>query len=451
MGMLRRLVAPVVALLCLFLGSRLGLAAQVAPTSVAYGPRPEHLWNQLNAALFARVAPDGVVYGLHELDILYWQNTEHLLTEPSHSVALQALDQFIRAAAERLIRDPLKRALLQRDLWELFDWAAMPGQTTHLPQRLELEDRLAIIIRRLALTDVEIAALPDSYAKTAPHPNLPQGLFAPDSDWITARSNDSRFGSLASRHIAAFNGHSAFLVMVHLPQGRQNTVDYLDSLRDFEGPLVYARQQSPGNRLHYLTLSPEVPQFPVGTEWALVRRLCVIDHQGQIRPTSLIESIQLRRYDSIGTLRVSSDGAGAASAKPAQQMFEFELDRLHEGALKAVTPDEKDFQFVHFMSQGGDPFEEPFNNERTPSPTAARRPTLATCHQCHTQAGIQSVASFFFGGTVQRLQATPDLPPETERAPELSPNAQQEIEATVLWKYRQYDWGLLQGLWRRAQ
>lgn len=48
------------------------------------------------------------------------------------------------------------------------------------------------------------------------------------------------------------------------------------------------------------------------------------------------------------------------------------------------------------------------------------------------------------------------LPPEildmrAEKAPGLSPNAQQEIEATVVWKYRQYDWGLLQGFWQRAQ
>jgi hypothetical protein len=64
------------------------------------------------------------VYGL---DVLYWQSTEHLLTEPSHSAAVQVLDRFIQAHGERLIRDPFKRCLLQRDLWRLFDWAAMPG------------------------------------------------------------------------------------------------------------------------------------------------------------------------------------------------------------------------------------------------------------------------------------------------------------------------------------
>ena len=74
----------------------------------------------------------------------------------------------------------------------------------------------------------------------------------------------------------------------------------------------------------------------MGTEWALVRRLCVIDNQGHIRPTSLIESIQFRRYDSIDAEWVSPDGFGATSSRSAQQMFEFDMDRLHEGALKAL-------------------------------------------------------------------------------------------------------------------
>jgi hypothetical protein len=178
--------------------------------------------------------------------------------------------------------------------------------------------------------------------------------------------------------------------MVRLPQGRQQTVDYLNSLRDFEGPLVYARLQM--DHVRRLVINPDIPQFPVGTEWALVRRLCVIDGQGRIRPTSLIESIQLRRYDSIDALRVKPDGSSVASGRPAQQMFEFDMDRRHEGALKALALGEVDFQFVHFMSQGGDPFELTFSNERTPNPASVRGAALATCHECHTPAGIEAMA-----------------------------------------------------------
>ncbi len=137
-------------------------------------------------------------------------------------------------------------------------------------------------------------------------------------------------------------------------------------------------------------------------------------------------------------------------------MFEFDMDKLHDGALKALALGEDDFLFVHFKSKGGDPFELPFKNkERTPNPTSVRGATLATCYQCHTSAGILSVASFnrerFSSQTVQRLQATTELPPEIARSYTPPPNGQQEIEGTVRWKYRQLDWGLLQCLWRRSE
>jgi hypothetical protein len=241
--------------------------------------------------------------------------------------------------------------------------------------------------------------------------------------------------------------------MVRLPQGRQQTVDYLNSLRDFEGPLVYAQRRANGTP--QLEINPDVPQFPVGTQWALVRRMSIIDVQGRIRPTPLIESIQLRRYDAIATLRVTRPGTSASGSPPVQQMLEFDLDRRHQGALKALSLGDADFQFVHFMSQGGDPFELPSNQgAHAPDPTSARSAALATCYECHTAAGILSVASFnrerFSRQTVQRLQATE---PPSQIAPPYTPpsNTQSETEDTVLWKYRQFDWGLLQGLWRRQE
>ena len=89
-----------------------------------YDPDPAHLWNRLNETLFVRTALDGKKFGRDELDILYWPTTRNLLFEPSRQKALAVLDEFIDTHGEMLIRDPMKRALLQRDLWELFDWSA---------------------------------------------------------------------------------------------------------------------------------------------------------------------------------------------------------------------------------------------------------------------------------------------------------------------------------------
>src|ERR1035438_7451123 len=77
-----------------------------------YDPNPNHLWNRLNKTLFERTAPDGKHYGLDQLDILYWGRTTNLLAGISHQQALAVLDEFIKSHGERLIQDPLKKALL---------------------------------------------------------------------------------------------------------------------------------------------------------------------------------------------------------------------------------------------------------------------------------------------------------------------------------------------------
>jgi hypothetical protein len=45
----------------LLLCSAMTRAATALPASTAYDPNPQQLWNQLNSALFARVAPEGKV------------------------------------------------------------------------------------------------------------------------------------------------------------------------------------------------------------------------------------------------------------------------------------------------------------------------------------------------------------------------------------------------------
>src|SRR6185503_5531446 len=85
--------------------------------TATFDPDPQHLCNRLNATLFLRVADDGKKYGLEELDIQYWSRTKHLIEGPSHERALKILDEFIAQHGENLIRDPWKRAMLQRRLW----------------------------------------------------------------------------------------------------------------------------------------------------------------------------------------------------------------------------------------------------------------------------------------------------------------------------------------------
>jgi hypothetical protein len=74
---------------------------------------------------------------------------------------------------EKLIDDPLKRALLQRDLWLVFNWLegrhdefAEPPLDAKAARAAQerLRRPLAAVIGRLALSPKQIRELPDNYA-----------------------------------------------------------------------------------------------------------------------------------------------------------------------------------------------------------------------------------------------------------------------------------------------
>jgi hypothetical protein len=92
-----------------------------------YDPDPGHLWNRLHRALWVRVADDGKEYGHDRLDPLLWPESKHLTTGKANEEAVAALDEFLRKDGDKLVADPLKQSVLQRDLWAILDWAAEPG------------------------------------------------------------------------------------------------------------------------------------------------------------------------------------------------------------------------------------------------------------------------------------------------------------------------------------
>src|SRR5271157_2167169 len=87
-----------------------------------YDPNPAHLWNRLHSVLFVREDLPSTSVVPDSLDPPLWDHTTYLLTKPSHGRVLRVLDEFLQSHGERLIQDPVKRAVLQRDLWATFDW-----------------------------------------------------------------------------------------------------------------------------------------------------------------------------------------------------------------------------------------------------------------------------------------------------------------------------------------
>jgi hypothetical protein len=382
------------------------LGNENAPPYVQDG---DHPWHSLSAALFVRTGPDGVAYSHGQLDILYWSTTKHLLSGPSHETALRAMDDFIAGHAAAKVRDPLERAWLQRDTWALFDWIASAAPDDPFPQqRAELNRRLALIVRSLALTPEEIASLPSTADRTMPN--------AETSDWLVIGTDLD--GPTAFEHARAFGGRSVFLVLARFPAGPAEGRAYLKALRESPNPWLPA----PLEGSPFGTLNPAVPQFPAGTEWALVRRLCLIDTLGKIQVSPLVESIQHRRYRL-----VPAPNGARVSPFDAQAFSQLEMRFDRRGALHPLSATDTDFQHVHFLGMGIDLFE--LSSSET-SPEQMRKPTLRTCASCHQSPGVTSVLSYnnIFSGT------------RPHPVPLRTSDFAQEADKTLRWKYAQREW-----------
>jgi len=375
-----------------------------------YDPASQHLWNRLFRQLYRRTTNDGQEYGWDSLDPLLWPGTTYLLEGTSYQQALSILDEFLSTKGENLITDPLRRAIFQRDVWAVFDWL-----TTHYDgystQRQELQRRLAQVIQRVALTNEEILSLPSNYeaainSQTFPinfqsdNPAigfLPPDLLQPGGEWICLGREG---GPIAMTHTEAFpfSGRSAFLIFMRLPSGREATLRFLQEL----------------NSDHPPTLPPD------GTEVALVRRVLLIDKEGEIVLSPLVASIQLRHFKT----------------SLAQFFYEFRVSRplFFTDVVGGIQPVEKE---IMLFQSHGDGFQSGFLEE-------AKIPNL--CDGCHIDDGqgingINSILSY----SRKRFPLPNDQRPIlVETTPDL------EAQAVINWKQKHQTWQVLETLWHQG-
>lgn len=449
-------------------------AAQTASQQSMYHADPEHLWNRLHTALFVRVGPDGRTYGQDRLEPLLWGGSKHLLEDASRKRAVALLEEFLKNNGEKLIENPLKRAVLQRDLWLVFNW--LEGDRYHFYEpelnpeevraaRDQLRAPLAAVIGRLALRPDQIESLPDNYAAAVAsgnfpkrfdpahpeRPYLPPDLFAPDGPWVCVGRPD---GPVAPEHLrdAGTNvfTNSTFLLFLRLPAGRAATRDYLKRLRSFDQPLrVEAKKPTIG--MKYLP-NPNLPPLPVGSEVALVRRALLIAAPNTPTASPLTESVQLRAYREVPeisptTLAAALDGENRR-AQSWQSFHEFRLSRSQlfagrAGGLRAVGPDEQDFR-TPFIGWYRDEFENaeyraPRALERSFS-EASQSPIKQDCFACHSLPGIASFNSYFnYRGNLSN--ATAAHPFALSEMP-----VSQVAAASVKWKEGRPNWTALRKL-----
>lgn len=417
--------------------------ATTAQSWTVYDPDPNHIWNRLHRALYRRETRDGREYGYDELDPLLWVTTKYLLNDPANHQALTVLDEFLSTHGEKAINDPLKRALLQRDLWAVFDWTTdcVDCQQTSAGKS-NLQTRLVQVIKRLALSPEQIASLPNTYKQAIDarafakaydsdkreQSFLPPDLFDPKGAWVAL---SIRGGDLvAPGHAGFFSGRSVFLIFMRLPEGRAATLDYLKTLAAFRNPwLLDPETQRP-------IPNPDLPEFPTGTQLALVRRMVLIDANGEFRPTNIIEDMQIRVHRTIPSFNPKHLDLDRNDARTALDVYEFKLTRRklfagEAGGLHSLT--KTDTEFPLFRSHDIDLFEKnlvPFDR--------LLRVSLAACASCHFAPGVYSILS-------RGRREAVAIPENSELLP--SWDANYEAEGTKGWKRRQFSWGLLQGLW----
>jgi hypothetical protein len=392
-----------------------------------YDRDPKHLWNRLHLALHVReLVPDGempqkTAFDPNELDPFFWYRHDpyyrehpYLLSGAAYREALAILDEFLDKQGESLVKDPLQRALLQRDLWTLFDWATaadwskLEEKHQFESERRELQTRLSRVISRLALSAKQIEQLPDNYAATVQakrypaefHADrktaafLPADLWDPNGPWVLLGASDG--GPVADGHVSFFGGRSTFLVWLRLPEGRDQTLEYLKQLSDWR------RKGAKG----------DVPKFPANTQVALARRTVLVDDQGNIRPTPLTEKVQLRIVHDPTTF-----------AQPGGQSFlQFTLRREQllagsAGGLEAVADNERDWDHLSIHGFG--------------SGLGKNQPILTSCSNCHNAPVVRSILSF-------------------TRSPLVTSLADEERRIDA-WKRAQNSWKLLEDIGKTAR
>jgi hypothetical protein len=216
--------------------------ARNTPQSV-YTSDPEDPWNEVFFLLFTRTITSQVIAdsapvfaagderislsgrhvtrierGDRAIDPLYpswlWMGSRsfdfepghhwRLLQEPRYSRLAAALDGVRRTATSR---PPLARALMQADLWSVYDMlyeftrprtGPLRGGPDQVPRAEALLQLVANTLRALALSGEEIARLPDTYSTAASVLNLPDLLGRQNRwmeiRWFPFRSHDEAAG-----------------------------------------------------------------------------------------------------------------------------------------------------------------------------------------------------------------------------------------------------------------
>jgi hypothetical protein len=390
-----------------------------------------------------------------------WSESKDLLEGRHADRAAAVLEEFLRDKGESLIENPLKRAMLQRDLWLVANWLTEKPDDDASKR---LGTLLAKTIGRLALTPEQIAKLPDNYAATVASKKyagkldvekpersyLPADMFKADGPWVCVGRTD---GPTAPFHLREGGGNaftnSVFLIFLKLPGGREKTLEFLKTLAAFDKPLMVPNADEATRRTYTHLPNAALPPWPKGTEVALVRRALLIDSSRNVVASPLTESVQLRAMstDAPALTADTLEKIAVRKGTGGQAFAEFRLSRAElfegkTGGLRDVS-NERDFK-TGFNAHPWDEFDRPAEKDR-PFPERAMPfvNNRASCIGCHSAPGVygfNSIPGFAFGfAKTVRSEDAKKHDPHVLAA--MTPK--QVEKAAVEWKESQPGWKVL--------
>ena len=374
---------------------------------------PRSAFDKLYDVLMVRHARNGVAYGENEIAPMIFKFSGFPFDDATYPKLTAALDAITSEQIKSYSN--VQRAILQRQLWALFDATAPSRVFRRRPddaRRLAVQKQLAGLIRQLALKRTEIESLPDSLlttvkAKKYPtefnlekptSPFLPPDLTEDSSPWICF----GRGRTPVNLHATDGRWRSAFFQFIRLPGERQATIEYIDR---------WSKEKV----------------FPVGTQVALIEKAFLVSDKGEMVLSPMTVSTRLRAYRNV---EQSFRDAGTATQCVAE-FISRPRDYLRGSALMAAASP-TDHRLKTFRSDGGKQDVLELVND----PKTSLQTRLGQCMNCHGGAGANSLGDVVAPrGTLKSLQR----------------RSQSEIvQATAKAKQDDKSWKLLQTAWNKA-
>ncbi len=259
-----------------------------------FGEDSANPWDELRDVFYVRRFSTGDVYEhTVALDRPPWQNwARFYLDENFHDHIVKTLTAFLAQSKDEVERQPaLRRAILLRDLWPVFDaqthaYEPVPPASA-VERQARLRNLVARAMRRLELTEDEARNLPDNFRRSIESrqfpsesdPQSPTTAFLPvdllddEGPWVAFGRGAKGLGGLM--HAEACGYRSVFAVYIRVNDRRESALEFLSQKRKNEN------------------LPP-----PLGSHLALLRRMALPTTSDRIVATPVVESLQLFVVDT---------------------------------------------------------------------------------------------------------------------------------------------------------